>query len=72
MFSEGATLLRHKRISESVLSFFLVIIMMHDSSDSTSVKPNPAPFTVAVASFANKFCIGTLYALSTLQAQLSD
>lgn len=53
-----------------MLSFFLAVIMMHDNSDSTSVEPNLAPFTVAVASFANMFCIGTIYALSMLQAQL--
>lgn len=44
--------------------------MTGDKSDSTSVKPNSAPFTVAIGSFANMFCIGTVYALSTLQAQL--
>ncbi|KAL5355542.1 hypothetical protein BJX96DRAFT_64829 [Aspergillus floccosus] len=44
--------------------------MMRDKSVSTSVEPNLAPFTVAVASFANMFCIGTVYALSILQAQL--
>ncbi|KAJ5390019.1 Major facilitator superfamily domain general substrate transporter [Penicillium cataractarum] len=44
--------------------------MIHENSDSTSVDPNLAPFMVAVASFANMFCIGTIYALSMLQAQL--
>ncbi len=43
---------------------------MRDNSDLTSVEPSLAPFTVAVAGFANMFCIGTVYALSTLQAQL--
>ncbi|KAJ5431293.1 Major facilitator superfamily domain general substrate transporter [Penicillium cf. griseofulvum] len=44
--------------------------MTRDKSDSTSVEPNLSPVTVAVAGFANMFCIGTVYALSTLQAQL--
>ncbi|KAJ5667252.1 Major facilitator superfamily domain general substrate transporter [Penicillium longicatenatum] len=43
---------------------------MRDKSISTFVEPNVTPFTVAVAGFANMLCIGTVYALSTLQAQL--
>jgi hypothetical protein len=43
---------------------------MRDKSDLISFEPYSRPFTVAVAGFANIFCIGSVYALSTLQAQL--
>ncbi|CEJ57351.1 hypothetical protein PMG11_06047 [Penicillium brasilianum] len=44
--------------------------MTRGKCDPTSIEPDLAPFKVAAAGFANMFCIGTVYALSTFQAQL--
>ncbi|OOQ81703.1 hypothetical protein PEBR_42814 [Penicillium brasilianum] len=44
--------------------------MTRGKCDPTSIEPDLATFKVAAAGFANMFCIGTVYALSTLQAQL--
>lgn len=51
-------------------SSFEIGIIMHDKSHLISAEPYSAPLTVGVAGFVNIFCIGSVYALSALQAQL--
>lgn len=53
-----------------IIPSFEASIIISNMSGFISFEPYSTPLTVAVASFANIFCIGSVYTLSTIQAQL--